>query len=427
MNDQRFATVRAVWPGPGAGLALAAVSLPACALLASRGVVVVFALAVALCLWRMAKTGARSGTGAGAGKPAGLLRSPLAILLAGVAVWAGLSLLWTLEPGAAAAKWMTTVTLLGGALVLVGAARLCDPRARAAVGAASVAGVLAGVGLLAAELSTGQKFTTGLRAFFAPDSLPPVPEALNQGACVLAIAVWPAVMVLWRDRRPVLALLLVGAVFSVVSVTAGSAAPLAIPIALAGGAAVWWGGRRAVRILSAALALLVAVAPALPLTLISPARLAGVLPGAALPELHRLQLWEFTARRILERPLEGWGFFASRFMPGGGAELIPGVPLMALHPHNAALQAWLELGLPGAALLAALLVVLLNNRRLSGAGPVVRAGLCATVLAGLTVASLSYGLWQSWWIAALCLVGAAASAAAGPEDSRKTGPENGSL
>jgi hypothetical protein len=165
MNDKRFATVRSVWPGPGAGLALAAVSLPACALLASRGVVVVFALAVALCLWRMA----------GAGKPDGLLRSPLSILLAGVAVWAGLSLLWTLEPGAAAAKWMTTVALLGGALVLIGAARLCDPRARAAVGAASVAGVLAGVGLLAAELSTGQKFTTGLRAFFAPDSLPPVP------------------------------------------------------------------------------------------------------------------------------------------------------------------------------------------------------------------------------------------------------------
>jgi len=402
MTEGYFGTVKAVWPSPGAGLALAALSLPTCALLASRGVVAVFALTVALCLWRLA----------GIWTPAGLLRSPLFKLFGGIAVWTLISLLWTLDPGAAATKWMATVAMLGGALVLISAARQCDGRARAAVGAASVAGVMAGVGLLAVELSTGQIFSNGLRAFFTPDSLPPVPEALNQGACVLAIAVWPAVMVLWRDRQPVLALLLVGATFSVVSVTAGSAAPLAIPVAFSGAALAWWGGRRAVRILGAALAALVAGAPALPLTIVSPARLAKLLPDTALPELHRLHLWEFTARHIVDRPLEGWGFFASRFMPGGNVELIPGVPLMALHPHNGALQAWLELGLPGAALLAALLYVLLDNRLSRTGGTVVRAGLSATVLAALTIGSLSYGLWQSWWVATLCLVGAFAGATA---------------
>ena len=91
-------------------------------------------------------------------------------------------------------------------------------------------------------------------------------------------------------------------------------------------------------------------------------------------------------------------------MPGGSTELIPGVPLMALHPHNGALQAWLELGVPGALLLAGCLYFLVTRAGATGAGRATAAATTATILAALSIGSLSYGLWQSWWLATLGIV-----------------------
>ena len=54
----------------------------------------------------------------------------------------------------------------------------------------------------------------------------------------------------------------------------------------------------------------------------------------------RAGIWRFVSGEVLSHPLIGWGMDASRMWPN----LIP------LHPHNAALQVWLELGAVGAAI-----------------------------------------------------------------------------
>ena len=73
---------------------------------------------------------------------------------------------------------------------------------------------------------------------------------------------------------------------------------------------------------------------------------------------HRLLIWSFVGTRISERPALGWGLDSSRAIPGGKYEIRPGQARLPLHPHNAALQIWLELGgigaLPAAALIALL-------------------------------------------------------------------------
>src|SRR6185503_20527219 len=57
----------------------------------------------------------------------------------------------------------------------------------------------------------------------------------------------------------------------------------------------------------------------------------------------RLDYWSHAIDWIAMRPLKGWGLDASRvFGPG-----------IKLHPHNAPLQVWLELGVVGAVLAAA--------------------------------------------------------------------------
>jgi O-antigen ligase len=69
------------------------------------------------------------------------------------------------------------------------------------------------------------------------------------------------------------------------------------------------------------------------------------------------------------------------------------------HPHNAALQIWVELGVIGAflgALVAALLL-----RGMAGLGRAELAAATALLAAGLADSLVGQGAWQGWWPAAI--------------------------
>jgi O-antigen ligase len=133
-------------------------------------------------------------------------------------------------------------------------------------------------------------------------------------------------------------------------------------------------------------------------------RLPGLLPTLPQSALHRLEMWEFVAGRIEERPLLGYGLDGSRVLPGAAEPYrLGGGQVMGLHPHNAPLQIWVELGLPGAAFAGFALFVIF--RRIGAAArsrSCAAAGIGAGVTA-LTIASLSFGIWQTWWLASLVL------------------------
>jgi len=111
---------------------------------------------------------------------------------------------------------------------------------------------------------------------------------------------------------------------------------------------------------------------------------------------HRAAIWQFVAERIEEKPLLGWGLHASRSMPGAKELVARGAEILPLHPHNGPLQLWLELGAIGAVLGAALLAWLARNAA--------SAAQAAALTAMLVVGSVSFGLWQGWWMAAIWLV-----------------------
>src|SRR5690348_3874511 len=118
---------------------------------------------------------------------------------------------------------------------------------------------------------------------------------------------------------------------------------------------------------------------------------------------HRLLIWSFVGDRIAERPLLGWGLDASRAIPGGKDEIRPGLSRLPLHPHNAALQLWLELGLTGA-LLPALFVGWFWLRLATVPWPRLYAAAAGgSLAAALAVASGAYGIWQEWWLGTLGL------------------------
>jgi|GEM_PF-2324181 len=132
----------------------------------------------------------------------------------------------------------------------------------------------------------------------------------------------------------------------------------------------------------------------------------------------RLEMWDQASRRILERPVLGWGLDSSPHLPNRGELLVseddndpwaPPRPIAHLHPHNAPLQIWFELGLPGMALIAAMLGItgygiLRARRRVAYVFGV-------TMFAYMFLMTLSiWGIWQTWFIAMLCFTGLMANA-----------------
>ena len=102
---------------------------------------------------------------------------------------------------------------------------------------------------------------------------------------------------------------------------------------------------------------------------------------------QRLGYWRHAQDWITDHPLRGWGLDASRmFSPG-----------IHLHPHDAALQIWLELGLIGAVAAAVLWAVLLAGMSRPRRDPAMAAS-AATAFAYLTFDAFSFGVWQEWWL-----------------------------
>jgi O-antigen ligase len=121
----------------------------------------------------------------------------------------------------------------------------------------------------------------------------------------------------------------------------------------------------------------------------------------------RLEIWDMTARRSLEKPVLGWGLRSSPDIPGRGEiSQFGGFPVKHLHPHNGVLQMWFELGVIGALFMLGLSIALI--KALAQAIPQNRIThniLLCFIGVGFLYILPSFGLWQGW-LHALLLSGA---------------------
>jgi exopolysaccharide production protein ExoQ len=120
--------------------------------------------------------------------------------------------------------------------------------------------------------------------------------------------------------------------------------------------------------------------------------------GAWSSATHRMFMWRFATDTIIEGPLAlGFGAGASRGIPEAAEKVMWGIELMPLHPHNGALQVWLEMGIIGAAIFAILGIVIYRATKHSGGTEL---GIYAAMMVAFIAPwMLSYGIWQSWWLA----------------------------
>ena len=113
--------------------------------------------------------------------------------------------------------------------------------------------------------------------------------------------------------------------------------------------------------------------------------------------LPRLEVWDAVSRYMFDSPLIGFGIEATRSVPAFDSRGLFEPGQQYLHPHNAALQIWIEFGALGVALFAAAgLWVLHHVRTLNGTA---HRRMALALFAGFCGVSLvSHGLWQGWWI-----------------------------
>jgi exopolysaccharide production protein ExoQ len=137
---------------------------------------------------------------------------------------------------------------------------------------------------------------------------------------------------------------------------------------------------------------------------------------------HRLEIWSFVAEHIRQRPVAGWGLDAARRLPGGTTPVIihhcdeadrpNGIALsnqtLPLHPHNAVLQVWLELGGVGVALGFGPLIFAIWHAFRSPAWRTrpVQAMIAATAAAAVSISLISFGIWQEWFLSGLFIAAA---------------------
>lgn len=123
----------------------------------------------------------------------------------------------------------------------------------------------------------------------------------------------------------------------------------------------------------------------------------------------RIYIWNHTAKVALKNPILGIGVRSSRynkneagrFKKDGETALLKS--RLGWHSHNIFLQTWLELGAVGAGFILVIGLLILRNIRAleTGMKPYAYAGF-STFSA---VASVGYGMWQSWLMASLgCMI-----------------------
>lgn len=317
---------------------------------------------------------------------------PVAVVLLVGLLWAAVSTVWTVyhpknPQDGQVAKLAAELPLYWAAVC---GARRASPRlAKAAL--VAFAWGLAGLGfvLLVEATLGGAVYRWIHESFYEPIRPDLAAKNLGQSTFVLAL-LWPLAAVGGRRAGASGWLAIPMAVGTAVGAVAFNADAPAIAVVLAilvGLAAIRWptGAPRTLGGLAGGLYLAM---PAIVLGLRAALDAAKLEFNLPLSWSMRIGYWNKAVDWTAEHPLRGWGLDASRaFSPG-----------IQLHPHNGALQAWLELGAAGALIAAAFWWLALSGLARPRSNVAAAAG-TATAVVYLLFGMVNFGLWQEWWLA----------------------------
>ncbi|MBL8833900.1 MAG: O-antigen ligase family protein [Rhodospirillales bacterium] len=330
----------------------------------------------------------------------------VALPMVGLLAWGYVTMLWAPDPALAAFTLTRLVLAVYAGLAIVSHALALDSAEIEQAERFFLAGYAAGLAILCAEIASQMVFGNGSSLFvqfIGPRAA--IESFLNRSKTILSILLPLAISVGWRRHGPAAAAAIAAACLAVFVVGESLASAMGLVVAAGGAvAAVGLGSRLGVRLSAIGIVAMFMAAPFV-------ARLPVLAELAQRHDItvsvyHRAAIWGFVAERIAERPFIGWGMEASRNIPNAHNTLREFTELLPLHPHNAPLQYWLELGAVGAILAAAIAAALALR---TGGSLARRVAVMPTFLTAVFVACISYGLWQGWWYSSLWIIGTLAT------------------
>ncbi len=351
-------------------------------------------------------------------KPVSLPGRGLLVLILALPVLGAVSALWSPSPMSS----LKSALIIGGfflaGLLIIKLSLALEDRERHFIGKSIIVGGLIGYGLLIIEQATNAGLTRFLQELVGRliEDRMDYTLPFNQGMSIAVLYLWPFGVTLFQ-RLPFRFALPILAVCAVSIFLSQAEAPF---FALIVGSIVMILVRLLTPIMPKALMLAVVIgvliAPMIPSMLPDPRTESPSLTTYSNSTIHRFIIWHTAQEYIFKKPLLGGGLNSTRFLyskkdrvayrvdnPETGlawgvfSEPIP------LHPHNAILQVWMELGLLGAVWFAVFLVTVLNQLRLLVLPRLETAACFAFFTSALTIESISYGAWQSWWLSGLWL------------------------
>jgi O-antigen ligase len=316
-----------------------------------------------------------------------------AVLLVCLVLWGAASASWSINPTRSLTMAARLTGLFVAGLALAAAAHaLAAPRRLTFT---LIVGLALALGVAAIDLATAGSISSLFSDRVYRTSW------LNQASISFAILLFPTSATLFLLGLTKAAAIIAAATAASVFALAGTAAKAVLMAGLAIGVLLHRSRSRGLRV-AAVVSVIVIVTT--PLTFGRLDRIPGLGEKADTVKTsagHRLLIWSFAGDRIAERALTGWGLDASRTIPGGSDLIRPTETWLPLHPHNAALQVWLELGVPGAVMFALLLAVAWTALANARWPPLFAAAAGAALTTSLVGCFATYGIWQEWWLGTL--------------------------
>lgn len=318
----------------------------------------------------------------------GVREAPLAVVLLGAVAWAAFSGFWSphkpdeLEDSVAL-KLLLQLPLYWAAWA---GARRADPGLRRVALQVLAWGLAVYGAVLLVEAFTGAAIYRTLRDLLGDPIRPDLGRKnVAQGSFVLAL-LWPVAAAGGiRAGAPAwLAAPMAAGTVLLAHNFLSDAPVLSVGLAVLVGGVVWIWPRSAPKALALGAAGLVLAMP----LLILATHLLGL--GQRLPDSweQRVGYWTYAMQRIADHPFRGWGLDASRAFS----------PYIQLHPHNGALQLWLELGVLGA-VAGALTWAFVFRRLARDQRSLVAAATAGSATVYLLFGLVNFGVWQEWWLA----------------------------
>jgi O-antigen ligase len=319
--------------------------------------------------------------------------------LVGAVAYALLSMVWTIRPEAAFLALGEAVIPIFASTVLIIRWRIAPPPKWLFEALAKA--MLIAAGLIALELFLNsplrQVYGGRLGSFVH-----------NRPVVTLLLLLWPVLSWALLCNRKKLGLTLLAAIAIVIAISDSEASKLGLLAALGTLILGYVFSERISRIFIVGLLCFIWIQPVFGdvVAYLAPPRLIELTKAGH--SKQRIEIWQGFGEVARKHPVIGTGFASTTFIKEHPVitEVDPRFrrSLERGHPHNAYLQVWVELGIPGALILS--WFTLWGMRRLSEQSVSTRRMGLNALMCASAIALVSHGAWQGWWITGLALVAA---------------------